>query len=158
MVRFKLLTLLLPMLLMQLCSTDETSNDNISNDCENTNLEITSLEEAYDCNNTKHSLEIDLNNNFTVIRSQSEFIGLVTGDCQATIDFSTYDLAIGKLQLANGNDTINYHLILNCETSNLELSVNFQQNETNVAPNLTYHALIPKLSETQALTVDIQIN
>lgn len=157
-----MLIVLLPMLSMQLCSNEseiENSNESErSNDCENTTLIVTSLEETYDCVNTKYGLHIDLDDNFTLIRSQSEFTDLVSGNCQPTIDFTIYDLVIGKKHLINGNDTIGYDLLLNCETSTLELTVVFNQNLSDVAPNITYHALIPKLSATQTLTVDIQIN
>ena len=155
MVRIKILAVLLPMFLLQLCSNE--SNELENNDCENTNLSVFSLEEEYGCINTKYDLSIDLSENFTVIRTQNDFNTMVSGECQPNIDFDTYDLVIGKKGLTNGNDTISYVLIENCETLNLELTVTFNQNATTEAPNLTYHALIPKLIDAQTISVEARI-
>ncbi|MEM5566407.1 hypothetical protein WNY78_14900 [Psychroserpens sp. AS72] len=153
MIQLKTFLILLPLLLLQLCS-----EDNQTNDCEDLNISITSLESEYDCLDTRYQLNIDLVDNFELITSQEEFVSIVSGDCQPMIDFTTYDLVVGKQQLTNGNETISYDLILDCKTSNLELTITFIQNETDVAPNLAYHVLMPKLLETQTLTVDIIIN
>lgn len=129
-----------------------------NNDCLDFEIETTSLESLYGCTNTKFEMEIDLDNAYVIITNQSDFEALVTGSCQPEIDFSTYDLVIGKKELSNGNNSIAYKLIEDCETGNQILSVTFNQNDTTVAPNLTYHALIPKLANTQKLSVEIIIN
>lgn len=102
-------------------------------------------------------MEIDLADEFTIIRSQSVFEAMVTGSCQPQIDFSTYDLVIGKRGLSNGNTSIDYTLVEDCETGDQVLMVTFHQNDTTEAPNLTYHALIPKLGDEQGLSIAITI-
>lgn len=129
-----------------------------NDDCENSILTVTDLETEYGCENTKYQMDIDLSDDFTIIRSQSDFDNLVTGSCQPTINFSIYDLVIGKKGLSNGNTSINYQLTEDCNTGNLKLHVTFNQNETTEAPNLTYHALLPKMGDEQKLNVEIEIN
>ncbi|MHA7944243.1 hypothetical protein ACJOV8_014290 [Formosa sp. 3Alg 14/1] len=130
------------------------SND----DCTDTILKTTSLETEYGCINTKYQMDIDLSENHMIIRNQLDFTELVSGSCQPTIDFSIYDLIIGKKRLGNGNSFIDYTLVENCETGTQNLIVTFYQNDTTEAPNLTYHALIPKLENEQELSVEIIIN
>ena len=103
-------------------------------------------------------MEIDLSNDFTIIRTQNIFNDLVSGSCHPEIDFGIYDLIIGKKGLVSGNSSIDYELTENCETHNQNLKVTFNQNATMIAPNLTYHALIPKLENRQTVSVDIEIN
>jgi len=55
-------------------------------DCDETVI-FTSLEEAYDCENTSYQVDVELNETYTIIRSQSEFDNQVTGSCTPTIDF-----------------------------------------------------------------------
>jgi len=127
-------------------------------DCADTILNTTSLENEYDCINTKYQMDIDLSENHMIIRNQLDFAEFVSGSCQPSIDFSVYDLVIGKKGLANGNSSIEYELVEYCEAENQNLIVTFNQNETTEAPNLTYHALIPKLGDEQELNVEIVIN
>jgi len=129
-----------------------------NNNCENKKKSITNLESEYGCVNTKGQMQIDLLNDFTIIKTQIIFDSLVSGNCNPNIDFNTYDLLIGKKGLANGNDTIYYELTENCETENLNLKVNFINNMTMIAPNITYHSLIPKLKSGQSIDVEIIIN
>ncbi|MFK5889889.1 MAG: hypothetical protein QM486_04075 [Flavobacteriaceae bacterium] len=132
------------------CNNDNNCTDNVVN--------ITSLENEYGCTNTKYQMDIDLSDNYMIISNQLDFAEFVSGSCQPTIDFSIYDLVIGKKGLGNGNESIEYELIENCETENQSLTVTFNQNETTEeAPNLTYHALIPKLRNEQELNVEIVI-
>lgn len=125
--------------------------------CRNKILPNTNLESEYGCTNTKYSLDIDLKNDNTIIRNQASFNELVMGSCHPLIDFVTYDLIIGKKGLNSGNDTIEYKLIQNCKTSNLELTVSFYQNRLTAAPNVTYHALIPKITGQQKIDVEIEM-
>ncbi len=131
---------------------------NDDDDCTDTIINTTSLEIEYGCTNTKYQMDIELSENYMIIRNQLDFAEFVSGSCQPNIDFSVYDLVIGKKGLANGNSSIDYELIENCQTGNENLSVTFNQNETTEAPNLTYHALIPKLGDEQVLNVEIVIN
>jgi hypothetical protein len=144
------LLLFLGLVLLSGCSNDD--------DCTDTVLNTTSLEIEYGCTNTKYQMDIELSENFMIIKNQLDFAEFVSGSCQPTIDFSIYDLIIGKKGLANGNSSIDNELIKNCETGNENLIVTFNQNETTEAPNLTYHALIPKLGDEQELNIEIIIN
>lgn len=94
---------------------------------------------------------------FLIIRNQTGFESHVSGNCHPDIDFSSYDLVIGKKQLTTGNNSIEYQLTENCETHHYTLGVTFHQNESTVAPNLTFHRLIPKFSEEEELSVEIKV-
>jgi len=126
-------------------------------DCLANTLDTHSLEEIYNCADTRHNTQIDLSDNYIIIRSQSQFNNLVTGDCLPQINFSTYDLVIGKKGLTSGNETINYNYYYDCSLGNLVLEVEFIQNIASVAPNLTYHALIPKLGDEETVAVEISV-
>ncbi len=134
------------------------SCNNDDNGCADTTMNITSLEEEYGCTNTKYQMDINLSDDFIIIDNQADFTAMVTGSCQPPIDFATYDLVIGKKGLTSGNSSIEYELIQNCNTGNQNLIVTFIQNETAEAPDLTYHALIPKMGDNQELDVEIVIN
>jgi len=131
------------------CSDDDACSDAVIN--------TMSLENEYGCVDTKHQMEIDLMDNFTIIKNQADFDNLVTGSCQPTIDFDIYDLVIGKKGLTSGNESIAYTLVEDCESGDQTLTVTFHQNLTSVAPNLTYHALIPKLENGQQLSIAINV-
>jgi len=90
-----------------------------------------------------------------VISSQEVFDVLVSGSCTPNIDFNVYDLIIGKQGLRNGNISISYELIEDCETNVLTLTVTFLQNVTFETPSLTYHVLTAKLADVEALEVKI---
>ncbi|MEM5565191.1 hypothetical protein WNY78_08745 [Psychroserpens sp. AS72] len=139
---------LLLVIVVNSCSNDD--------ECTPVTLGITSLEVAYGCINTPYQMDIDLSDDFTIIRSQTVFNDLVTGDCTPEIDFEAYDLIIGKKGLTNGFDTINYDgLVKNCDNGQLYLTVSFVLNATDIAPNVTYHALVPKLAENEIVNVSI---
>ncbi|MCK8479705.1 hypothetical protein [Psychroserpens algicola] len=124
--------------------------------CAPVTLSITSLEEEYSCVNTPYQMDIDVSDEFIIIRSQADFDALVTGSCMPQIDFITYDLLIGKKALTNGVESINYDgLVKDCENGQLSLTVTFVKNDTDEAPNLTYHALVPKLELDDIINVSI---
>jgi len=100
-------------------------------------------------------MEINLEDTFTVISSQEVFDALVSETCTPTIDFVTFDLIIGERGLRNGNISISYELVENCETNVLTLTVTFLQNETLEAPNLTYHVLTAKIADVDRVEVEI---
>ena len=130
-----------------------------SNDLEpcDTMLDIKSLESEYGCENTKHLIDIALTDSFKIIRSQSSFDSLVSGPCKPQIDFTMYELIIGKKGLTSGNTAIKYEMVRDCKTKMLRLTVTFIQNEATVALNITYHALIPKLKDEETIEVVLQI-
>lgn len=117
----------------------------------------TNLEVEYGCVNTKYQMEINLTDNYTIIRSQQEFDSLITGTCTPTIDFSTYDLIIGKKALTSGNTNIEYNYMKHPCSNAKYLDVIFIQNATTEAPNLTYHALVPKLDTNETINVTLEI-
>lgn len=126
--------------------------------CFVSDVAFTNLEAEYDCEDTKNTLEIDLQDTFTVIDTQERFDALVTGPCLPTIDFETYSLIVGKQALANGNTTISYDYSNDCATNTYTLSVTFNQNDTLKASNLTYHILSPKIETTATVVVTINSN
>ena len=123
--------------------------------CEDSLLDVLSLENEYGCVNTKYQMEIDLRENFTIIRSKAKFEQMVSGSCDVMIDFTKYDLLVGKKGFTNGNSRIEYTLLKRCDYKNLELTVTFFQNITTVAPNLTYHGLIEKLDPEEEIEIVI---
>lgn len=129
---------------------------NEDDECTPATFPITSLEAEYACVNTPYQMDIDLTEEFIIIRSQSEFEDLVTGTCAPQIDFITYDLLIGKKGLSSGIDSIDYDgLVKNCDNGQLNLTITFIKNATTEAPNLTYHALVPKLDADDIINVNI---
>ena len=126
-------------------------------ECKNTTLKIESLENLYGCSDTRYGLECRLDNDYEIIRSQQKFQNFTTGTCRPEIDFQSYDLIVGKKGLTSGNSSIEYDLIKDCQKNIKILTVTFNQNMTTVAPNLTYHALVPKLGDEETIRVDIEI-
>ena len=141
-------TCLLSLLLIAVFSCSEDYND-----CTNEILETTSLELEYGCVNTGSEMDINLMDDFVVISTQDEFDATVTGSCFPEIDFDIYDLIIGKHGLPSGYDTIETKLIEDCETKSLTLYVDFILNDTLIAPNVTYHALVSKIDNIENLQV-----
>ncbi|MCB2408143.1 hypothetical protein [Hymenobacter lucidus] len=125
--------------------------------CTSTPLPVKSLEGEYGCQDTRRNLTINLSETHTVIRSQVEFDQLVSGPCHPLIDFTTYDLVIGKKGLSSGNAGINYTFRRDCVTSKPMLHVEFRQGLTTEAPNITYHALVPKLNPGEQIGVEIDV-
>lgn len=136
------------LVLISSCSEDDA--------CTSSTLPVTDLESEYGCINTPGQVNIDLTEEYIIIRSQSEFDSLVTGSCTPQIDFVTYDLLIGKKGLVSGLETIDYDgLTLNCNNGQLNLTVTFVLNATTEAPNVTYHVLVPKLEPNESINVTI---
>ncbi|UOQ55529.1 hypothetical protein [Hymenobacter cellulosivorans] len=125
--------------------------------CTSTPVAVKSLESEYGCRDTKRQLDINLNQTYTVIRNQADFDRLVTGDCHPLIDFSAYDLIIGKKGLSSGTSGITYTYQRDCATNRPSLHVAFGRSITTEAPNLTYHALVPKLAAEEQVTVEVEV-
>lgn len=146
---------LLCLLLLTSCQKDLDDEA----DCLQTGLLIlpSFLETEYGCSDTRH-LEVNLSEDYALVRSQQEFETLVTGEsCRPEIDFERFDLVIGKKGLSSGNSSIGYDFGSTCTRGELLLKVTFYQNLATVAPNITYHALIPKLQEGQRVKVEFEI-
>ncbi|MBX0290526.1 hypothetical protein K3G63_08760 [Hymenobacter sp. HSC-4F20] len=126
-------------------------------ECVGPELLVKSLESEYSCQNTTRQLNINLSETYTVIRSQEEFDKQVTGSCRPQIDFTTYDLVIGKKGLPNGVSGIAYTLRRECNSNKEVLNVAISLGMTTEAPNITYHALIPKLAAGQEIGVQVEV-
>jgi len=148
--KLKFLYLILCATFLFSCSLDDDNQD-----CTDLVVITNSLETQYGCTNTPFQIDINLTEDFTVISSQQEYDDLVTGTCDVDIDFAVYDLVIGKKGLPNGVEVINYRLIQNCDTDILYLEVLITTDATAIAPNITYHRLIPKLSASQEVSVEV---
>ncbi|PJJ59344.1 hypothetical protein [Hymenobacter chitinivorans] len=125
--------------------------------CSSAPVPVKSLEAEYGCQDTRRQLAINLDQTYTVIRSQADFDRLVTGPCHPLIDFSAYDLIIGKKGLSSGNSGIAYAYQRDCTTNRPTLHVTFSQGLTAEAPNITYHALVPKLAAGEQVTVELEV-
>ena len=120
-------------------------------DCE----EIQLTAHHFDCEMAWNS--IDIQNDYTIIRSKEIYDSKVTGDCHPTIDFSLYDLVIGRQSSGNENDTIKYDLRRTCPDNELILTVDIIQSAATRPDNVVFHALIPKLGDEETLKVKINV-
>jgi hypothetical protein len=120
-------------------------------------IKTESLENLYGCPDTRYGLECSLDNDYRIIRSQQSFLDFTTGTCRPEIDFQSYDLVVGKKRLTTGNSSIEYELRDDIQEGIKVLKVTFHQNIALEAPNLTYHALIPKLGDEETVRVDIEV-
>jgi len=136
------------LLLIFSCSEKDNCND------------LLFIVKQFGCEYTKYStfLYIDLRNDYTIIRSQESFDSLVSGKCHPEINFSQYDLVIGRQSSPNLNYTIEYDLRRVCPDNKLTLTINIIQSDATQPDNVTYHALIPKLGDGETLYVRINTN
>lgn len=138
------------------CTTNKDDVEIV--ECVPSQIPFTSIESYFGCANTKSGININLNNTFTIIRSQAEFDQLVTKPqgCSVNLDLTNYDLIIGKKTLTSGYQSVSYEYFTS-DCKKLVLKVTFVQNETLIAPNVIYHALVPKISNEQSVEVLISL-
>lgn len=127
------------------------------NDCKEELRSVKHFESEFGCVNTKYDLSIDLYNSFAVIRNKDDYDTKVSGTCHPEIDFTAYDLVIGKQTTTYKNDTILYDFRIACPEDQLSLSVNIIQSDVNVADAVVFHALIPKLGDEEPLYIVVNI-
>jgi hypothetical protein len=127
------------------------------NNCDEKTITTKHLESEYGCVNTKHSLVIDLVNDCKIIRSKEAYDSEVSGTCHPDIDFSLFDLVIGKQASGNWNDTILYDYRTACPDNELTLTVDIIQSAMTTPDNVVYHALIPKLGNEKTLNIIINV-
>ena len=121
-------------------------------------LPLVSAEEEYGCVDTRYGLKLALQEDFVVVRSQADFdLVVASSTCDMVIDFSVYDLIIGNKTLPSGNRSVDYTLSRLCPGNNYLLQVVFNQDQSTVAPRITYHALVPKLKRSEDVEVDIVV-
>jgi len=123
--------------------------------CEDEILSTKHFETEFGCTNTRFDLQIDLHNEYTIIRSKSTYDTNVIGTCHPDIDFSKYDLVIGRQSTGNFNDTILYDYRRVCPNMDLSLIINVIQLDITMPSTVTYHALIPKLGDEESLNIQI---
>jgi hypothetical protein len=126
-------------------------------DCKEEQMTVKHFETEYGCENTRFTLQIDLNNDCTIIRSKEAYDSKVAGICHPEIDFSLYDLVIGKQSSGFWNDTILYDLRRTCPEKELTLTIELHQLEVTTPSTVVYHALIPKLGDEEILNIQINV-
>ena len=127
------------------------------NDCNEKILTTKHLESDYGCVNTKYSLVVDLQNNGKIIRSKEAYDTEVSGPCHPDIDFSKYDLVIGKQSSGNENDTILYDYRTACPDNEPTMTVDIIQSAAARPDNVVYHAIIPKLGDEETLQIIVNV-
>lgn len=124
-------------------------------ECQEIVYKVESFENLYGCQDTRHGLIIDLTNEAIIIVSQTGFNSLVEGTCTPSIDFTKYDLIIGKKITDNRVDTIYYDYRADCPDRAKVLQVEIIQSAITTPDTVVYHALIPKLSDAEGVTLNI---
>ena len=122
--------------------------------CSDALIEVGQIETVNEC----MILDVNLRDNFVVIRNQTDFAEVVNATCQTAIDFSEFDLLIGRIGLSNGLISIEYEHTRPCDTNIPQLNIIFNLNEPAVAPDVVYNALIPKLRDNESLQVNLISN
>ncbi len=130
---------------------------NKKDNCKEVLMSTMQFDNEYGCTDTKYNLKVDLVNSAIIIRDKAAYDSEISGDCHPTIDFSAYDLVIGKQSTDNMNDTILYDLRTTCPDDKLTLTVNIVQKDITGADTVVYHALIPKLTDNGTLNVIVFI-
>jgi hypothetical protein len=125
------------------------------NDCKEELRPVKHFESEFGCVNTKHDLLVDVTNNVIVIRTKEDYDSKVSGTCHPDIDFSLYDLVIGKQVTTYMNDTIIYDYRIACPENKLTLTFNIVQSDVNVADSVVFHAMIPKLGDEEPLYINV---
>jgi hypothetical protein len=125
--------------------------------CKEELLTVKHFETEYGCSDTRFALQIDLNNDYTIIRSKETYDSRVTGSCHPEIDFTLYDLVIGKQSTGNFNDTILYDLRRTCPEKELTLTVDVIQSALTLPSTVAYHALIQKQGNEDSLKININV-
>lgn len=127
------------------------------NDCREEVMSVKNFETDFGCTNTRFSLIVNLTNECTIIRSKESYDSQVSGTCHPEIDFSLYDLVIGKQSTGNFNDTVLFDLRKTCPDKELTLTIDVIQLDITQPSTIVYHALIPKLGDEESLKILINI-
>ncbi|MFT2010487.1 hypothetical protein ACMA1I_17565 [Pontibacter sp. 13R65] len=132
-------------------------------DCQYQRLPVTSFEKEYGCSNTLYEMDVKLpldqpHIGHKIVSSQSQYDSLVTSTtCNPQIDFSAYDLVIGKVMTDREFSSAEYVLRNPCSSDTLSLVVvlNNSTQSPTIISSTTYSALIPKLSNNHVIDVTI---
>lgn len=125
--------------------------------CTSGTLNIMDLQE-FGCVNPSFTVTVMTLNEFELIRNQEDFDLHIAAKCQPNINWAENDLIAGMLELPNGLASIEKDLIKNCSANELTLQVNVKTNLTQVAPSVSFNAIIPKLKDEEALFVKFNIS
>lgn len=126
-------------------------------DCSSGEIAVMDLED-FGCTNPAFTVTVMTLNEFELIRNQEDFDLHIAAKCQPNIDWVEHDLIAGMIELPNGFTSIEKTLIRNCSANELTLQINVKTNLTQVAPVVSFNAIIPKLRDEEALFVDFVIS
>lgn len=115
------------------------------------------FETEFGCRDTRHTLEIALTDQCTLIQTKTDYDNQVSGSCHPDIDFNTYDLVIGKQSTPREVDTIYYDYGISCPENDLTLNVEIVQGDADSPDNVVYHALIPKQKVTGTIVINVKV-
>jgi hypothetical protein len=127
------------------------------NDCDEKILTTKHFESDYGCQSTKYNLVVDLQNSAKIIRSKEAYDTEVSGPCHPDIDFSKFDLVIGKQSSGNENDTILYDYRSACPNNEATLTIDIIQSLAARPDNVVYHAIISKLGDEETLKIIVKV-
>lgn len=151
-------TIFVLLFLTTVCSAFKCSKEEVDAPCSSGPIVLKSLETQYGCTNTPMQMHISLSNTYRLINTQAEFNSLVSGSCLPNIDFNQYTLLIGKQGLTSGLQTINYSATKDCTTGGYFVNVSITRGLTANAPNITYHVLLPKITNPSLVRVNTTVN
>src|SRR5688572_33172744 len=81
----------------------------ITETCNSGSFPYRSLASEYGCTDNIYETNIH-RDTFFIIKNQADYNSTITSSCTPNIDFDTYDLVIGRQQLASGCHEILYDL------------------------------------------------
>jgi len=115
------------------------------------------FESDFGCDNTMRSLKIDLTNNCALIRTIEDYNNKVSGACHPEINFSWFDLIIGRQSSDYLIDTILYDLKWSCPDNEYILTVDMVKSATVLQDTVVFHAIIPKIADWEGLKININV-
>ena len=124
--------------------------------CQDGQIEVMSLEDL-GCTNTAFNVKVATLQEFELIRNQEDYDAFISADCNPQIDWLNYDMIAGMVGLNQGLRSIKNLLVTNCRTNRLILTVEIHLNLTQVAPQISFNAIIPKLKDEQDFFVEVKV-
>lgn len=131
------------------------SGSSCRKECQELVLKVESLEKVYGCTGTRNNIIIDLTNNAVIITNLTDFNSYVDGPCKPAVDFSKYHLLIGKKSTTHRVDTILYDYRADCPDRYKTMKVEIVLTAEAIPENVVYHALIPKLTDDEGISLTI---
>ena len=126
-----------------------------SSDCESGPLEVMSMGDL-GCTNSVNLMKIRTMQEFELIRDQESYDALITGPCSPVINWDENDMVAGNIQLNNGLINLEEKANFNCSTNTLLITILVHLNETEVAQEVFFGFVIPKLDNDQAPFVEVE--